>query len=131
MQISPSFVFEKYNMNQKQIRGGAGEEIVAQHYADNGYIIVRRNFRVRGGEIDLIAENEQEVVFVEVKTRDQKTSYRPYESVWGDQQNSIKYAANIFLSRSKMSAFLRPRFDVAEVWLDGDDYTVNITENAF
>ena len=118
-------------MNQKQIRGGAGEEIAAQHYADNGYIIIRRNFRVRGGEIDLIAENEREVVFVEVKTRDKKTSYRPRESVWGDQQNSIKYAANIFLSRSKMSAFLQPRFDVAEVWLDGDDYTVNIIENAF
>ena len=131
MQISPSFVFKKYNMNSKQIRGGIGEEITAEHYAENGYIIVCRNFRVRGGEIDLIAENEREVVFIEVKTRDKKTAYRPSESVWADQQNSIKYAANIFLSRSKMSAFLQPRFDVAEVWIDDDDYTVNITQNAF
>lgn len=118
-------------MNEKQIRGGIGEEIVAEHYADKGYIIMRRNYRVRGGEIDLIVENADDVVFVEVKTRDKSTSYRPSESVWGNQQNSIKYAANIFLSRSKMSAFLHPRFDVAEVWLDGDDYTVNIIENAF
>lgn len=118
-------------MNSKQIRGGIGEEITAEHYAENGYIIVCRNFRVRGGEIDLIAENEREVVFIEVKTRDKKTAYRPSESVWADQQNSIKYAANIFLSRSKMSAFLQPRFDVAEVWIDDDDYTVNITQNAF
>ena len=49
--------------------GSAGEKIAALYLEKKGYKILRRNFRVKGGEIDIIAENDDIISFVEVKSR--------------------------------------------------------------
>lgn len=54
----------------KRIIGYAGERLVWEHYLGQGYTHVMSNFTVRGGEIDLIVENEETTVFVEVKVVD-------------------------------------------------------------
>lgn len=54
---------------RKLDEGNRGEEIAAKYLADKGYEIIRRNFRIRGGEIDIIAIDDGVLAFVEVKTR--------------------------------------------------------------
>lgn len=49
--------------------GAAAEELAARHLLNHGLRIVERNFRVRGGEIDLIARDGKDLVFVEVRLR--------------------------------------------------------------
>ncbi len=56
-------------MNSRQLRGKTGEDFTAAQLQERGMRILERNFRRRGGEIDLIAEDGGELVFVEVKTR--------------------------------------------------------------
>ena len=56
-------------MNQKQIEGRIGEDAAAYYLYNKGYMIICRNFRCIQGEIDIVAKDGKELVFVEVKTR--------------------------------------------------------------
>jgi putative endonuclease len=53
----------------RRARGALGERIAARHLAAQGYEVLERNFRTRRGELDLIAADDQCIVFCEVKTR--------------------------------------------------------------
>ena len=63
-------------MHIKQEIGRKGEDIVCKYLKENNYIIVERNFTCRQGEIDIIAKDKdtQEIVLIEVKTRQNKFS---------------------------------------------------------
>ncbi len=56
-------------MNERQRLGEFGERIAAHRLEANGLAIVARNVRTRGGEIDIVAHDGSDVVFVEVRTR--------------------------------------------------------------
>ena len=56
-------------MNQKQMEGKIGEDAAVYYLTRQGYRIICRNFRCIQGEIDIIAKDEDNLVFVEVKTR--------------------------------------------------------------
>lgn len=56
-------------MNERQRLGEFGERIAAHRLEANGLAIVARNVRTRGGEIDIVAHDGNDVVFVEVRTR--------------------------------------------------------------
>lgn len=56
-------------MNPKQVEGKVGEDAAAYYLHKEGYTIICRNFRCMQGEIDIIAKDEKNLVFVEVKTR--------------------------------------------------------------
>src|SRR5437763_17148677 len=53
----------------RQGLGRTGERLAAEALMSKGYRILERNFRCRQGEIDLVAEDEQDIIFVEVKAR--------------------------------------------------------------
>lgn len=55
-------------MSNKQT-GDYGESLACKYLQDQGYKILQRNFRIRGGEIDIIAQESEDLVFIEVKTR--------------------------------------------------------------
>lgn len=57
------------DLTTKQTTGSHGEEIACQYLKKQGYQILERNYRIRGGEIDIVAREGQTLVFVEVKTR--------------------------------------------------------------
>lgn len=65
----------------KHIVGKEGEEIALQYLIKNGYMIIKRNFRCRQGEIDIIAKNKDEFVFIEVKTRTNMSYGSPIDSI--------------------------------------------------
>ena len=92
--------------SEKRKTGDLGEGIAADYLENNGYKIVERNYRKNWGEIDLIAQKENCLIFIEVKTR-KKTAGRflnghfPEENVnWRKQQKIIRTAETYLLEKN-------------------------------
>ncbi|MBE6766779.1 MAG: YraN family protein [Clostridia bacterium] len=120
-------------MRKSAKRGFAGEDLAAKYLREKGFIITERNFHSRFGEIDIIAEDEQYILFVEVKTRAGGAIVSPAEAVDLKKQQKIIMTANTYLARSHSA--LQPRFDVAQITVlsDGEreEYKIDYIENAF
>ena len=118
-------------------RGDAGEDAVVQFLCEHRCTIVARNFVSRGGEIDIIAENEARILFVEVKSRKIAPGAarygRPAAAVTWDKQRRILSAAAAYLRAHPSEKAVR--FDVAEVFLGSDDppavLDINYIKGAF
>lgn len=94
--------------------GREGEQRVAEYLRQKGYIILRRNWRdSRYGEIDIIAENRENIVFVEVKTRSENALVSGIEAIDANKMRRTKNAAEFFMR--KINTNLEPRIDVAQV----------------
>ena len=113
--------------------GAYGEKAAAKFLKKKGYKIKKMNFLSTHGEIDIIAENKNCLVFVEVKSRkNSEENFSKYglpcEAVNREKQKHIVYTArhylNLFPTKKEM------RFDVIEVYL-GDKIEINHIENAF
>lgn len=93
--------------------GRAGEDYTADLLATEGFRIVSRNFHSRFGEIDIIAENGQYIIFVEVKTRREGSISSPLEAVTSAKRRKIVRTAQAYLLENPSG--LQPRFDVCAV----------------
>ncbi len=93
--------------------GAAGEVLAARFLRDKGYTITASNVHSRFGEIDIIAEDEQYIAFVEVKTRSEDALYTPREAVTLQKQRKIIDTAALYLQRH--ATLKQPRFDVIEI----------------
>ena len=114
--------------------GGEGEKRVANYLRQQGFAIVKRNYTCRYGEIDIIAENQEFLVFVEVKTRKENALVSGIEAVDGFKQKRILLTANDYIAKTLCEK--QPRFDIAEVVIytkiDGETgYKLRYIENAF
>ena len=110
--------------------GKLGEESVCGHLIRQGYRIAARNYRIKGGEIDIIAENGDIIAFVEVKSRKPDSLVTGFEAVSKRKQGLIiKTAADYCLKHPNI---LQPRFDVASVIIDdGKVLSIDYMTNAF
>ena len=99
-------------MDARQL-GIYGELVAARYLKKKGYRILETNFHSRFGEIDIIAQIGQTIVFIEVKTRDSGTMTRPMEAVTPAKQRKIKSTALLYLSGNERE--VDARFDVIEV----------------
>lgn len=125
-----------YSGNERSaLVGKAGEDFVEQYLKSRGYIIIKRNWRDSCyGEIDIVAENRECIVFVEVKTRRKNALVSGIESIDFGKQQRTKNASQIFMRRLRTN--LPSRLDVAEVTIidekDGKfEFEINYIENAF
>ena len=110
--------------------GNAGENFAANYLESRGYKIITKNFRVRSAEIDIIAEKDDVIIFVEVKTRSSTKHGLPIEAVNFRKQQKIIDAASVFLQDEKY--FDKAcRFDVIEIYSDGVKFSARHIENAF
>jgi putative endonuclease len=110
--------------------GKKGEDFCEEYYRKRGYEILRRNYHSRYGEIDLIAKKDNTVVFIEVKTRGEKTVASPRESVTKTKQKKLVLTSMQYMENQPLN--LSCRFDVFEVWQnDGRIYKFNCIEAAF
>jgi putative endonuclease len=96
--------------------GKIGEAAAAEYLKNLGYKILARNFRTRWGEIDIIARDEDCLVFAEVKTRHGGAFGAPEEAVTRTKQEHLVKAAQIYLSQTKQSHALW-RIDVLALTL--------------
>lgn len=110
--------------------GETGEDIALFHLQRRGYTIVNRNYTCVIGEIDIVAMNEGEIVFVEVKSRRSRAFGTPAEAVTAAKQKKISKTALYYLKERNMLD--RPaRFDVVTVTMEKDKPIVEIFQNAF
>ena len=116
-------------MDKKEL-GNKGESFAAEYYRKLGYSIASRNYSCRGGEIDIIAENEEYIIFVEVKTRSENALYQPSEAVDFNKQKRLTIAATKYLAETESEK--QPQFDIFEVYTtNGRIFKVRRIENAF
>lgn len=112
--------------------GRWGEAQAAEFLRKKKYKIIAVNFRSRFGEIDIIAENKKQVLFVEVKLRKNKNYGLACEFVTPEKQRKLKTTAESWHSMNPTDKELR--FDVIEVYAPNgisDEFTINHIENAF
>ena len=101
-------------MTNKEL-GEAGESYAMDVLISKGYVLVERNFRWQRAEVDLIMSDGNELVFVEVKTRNSDYFGDPLQTVTRSKQRQIIKAANAYLQEN--SRMEEARFDVvAIVW---------------
>ncbi len=113
-----------------QIRGKIGEDAAAKYLKKKGYTILERNFRKRFGELDIIAQKENKIVFAEVKTRSSTAFGMPSEYVNLKKQQKIIKTAQSYLSEKNLDPEIS--FDVFEVIISGlKVISLNHIENAF
>lgn len=89
------------------------EERACEHLRSLGYLIVARNWRWRGGEVDIIAKDGDTLVFVEVKARSGRGFGAPAEAVDRRKRGRLLAAARAFLGRDQGKVPVR--FDVISV----------------
>ena len=90
-------------MHIKKELGNIGEQIAVEYLEKNNYQILKRNFYCKQGEIDIIANDEQEIVFIEVKTRSGIDFGQPSEAVNRIKQKHMYRTAQYFLYKSNDS----------------------------
>ena len=114
-----------------QTSGKLGEDLAAEALQRKGYAILARRYRTRYGEIDIVAQDEDTLVFVEVKARRTDRFGTAAESVSASKQRRIAAMALDYLGRVN-----RPdtpcRFDVVAIdGLGASQTTVNVIKHAF
>ena len=110
--------------------GDAGEAAAAEHFARAGYRVVARNHRCRRGEVDLVVEQGELLVFVEVRTRETAAFGSPEETVGAKKQRRVVLAARDFLARRR-GAERAVRFDVVSIVDAPDGLRLTHYPNAF
>lgn len=114
------------SQTEQQLHGKIGEDAAAAYYEKDGFRVVERNYRVSHKEIDLIVENDEFLVFVEVKARVQaygaRSRYgRPADAVNRKKRQLTVLAANAYLREHETHK--QPRIDIVEVYLTKDPQT--------
>ncbi len=103
----------------KRSYGKAGEDLAAEYLTQTGYRILYRNYWCRMGEIDIVAQKDEAVHFVEVKTRSSGRFGIPSESVTRRKTDRMKMAAESYMKTMAGMPGLgkRVQFDVIEIEL--------------
>lgn len=114
---------------ERQEYGETSETAAVRHLKRNGYRIVKRNYRTKAGEIDIIAMDGETIVFVEVKAR-RTSEYNPKEAVTRSKQRKISIAALYYLKANRLLN-AKARFDVVAIGSKNAPGGIEIVKNAF
>lgn len=116
-------------MTRKEL-GDFGERVAAFYLEKKGYEILCRNYCIKGGEIDIVAEKDGIIAFVEVKTRAPDYISGGFEALTSRKKRLIIKTAEQYSLKHPHE--LQPRFDAVEIITDGKKVTgFNYVENAF
>lgn len=116
-------------MNTKAI-GDKGEDLSAAYLQKHGYEILERQYRKLGGEIDIIAQKDDCLVFCEVKARSSLQYGRPAEAVSLRKQQRIIHTATCYLQENNLED-IACRFDVIEIYHKPEGDFLQHLKNAF
>jgi putative endonuclease len=116
--------------NNKITTGKEGEKIAVAYLKKNGYHIVEINFRCPIGEIDIVAKEKNDLVFVEVKTRKSIDLGYPEQAVGIRKQKKMSQLALWYLQKRKIDD-ANARFDIVAVTLIPNKNEVRLIKNAF
>ena len=109
--------------------GNIGETIAVEYLKNKGYKVLSQNWRYKKYEIDIIADNDEFLIFVEVKTRTSDVWGNPEDAVSESKIRKIVEAADYY---AKENNICKPiRFDVIAVLQKGKTYEVRHFDDAF
>lgn len=114
--------------HQNKEKGSFGEKLAVQFLKKKGYKILEKNFTTDIGEIDIIAVDGSQVVFVEVKTRLDDRMGLPAEAVEYRKQSKISKVASQYIKKHQLYS-ISSRFDVVDIQLS--DNKITHYEDAF
>lgn len=109
--------------------GWTGEKIAEKYLLEKGYDILSKNWRTQHKEVDIIASKDNDIVFVEVKTRNHSLK-KARECVDKKKTQNIITSANRYVLKNKIT--LNVRFDIIAIDIAQDNtYTIEHIESAF
>jgi putative endonuclease len=115
---------------RRRTTGDQGEQLAADYLASLGYQILKRNYRNRYGEIDLVAMEGECLVFIEVKTRIGNRFGAGFEAVDLRKQQQLERVAMAYLTQHGDPA-LAMRFDVVSIRMEDRGPAIQLIRNAF
>ncbi len=116
--------------NSRRRLGDLGERIACDFLKKKGYKILAKNYRIKRGEIDIVAEKGSAIVFVEVKTRKKRNHGEPKEAVNMLKKKRLINAACFYLTRNNL--WHRPiRFDVIGIIIEDKRITLDHDKDVF
>ncbi|MFW5866193.1 MAG: YraN family protein [Armatimonadota bacterium] len=105
--------------HERHQAGWRAEEYAANLLTRRGYHILGRNVYVGIGEIDIVAEHDRRLVFIEVRSRSLDSPVRPSSTVTLKKSRQVLRCAAEYMRRNRLKAAeVNPRYDIAEVDLD-------------
>lgn len=121
------------NRYQKGYSGGYAEELVVRYLTKKDFKVIKRNYRCPVGEIDIIAQKDEYICFIEVRSRSSGDYGEPYETVTYPKQRKISKTAKYFiLEHPEYYNKYSFRFDVASlVFINDKDYSIEYISGAF
>ena len=115
----------------KQSIGKLGEDIACLYLEKNNYKIIKRNFRCKQGELDIIAFNlKKELIFIEVKTRNNINYGFACEAVNKYKKRHIYNCAKYYLFLNNFNN-INIRFDIIEIYFKNNKTYLNHIKQAF
>lgn len=112
--------------NQK--RGAYGEKLASIYLEQKGFTIMERNYRYKRAEVDIIAQKDNLLLFVEVKARTHEGYGFPEEAVGNKKATMIIMAADQYIYEKQWQHDIR--FDIVSIDLSGES-TISHFEDAF
>jgi len=116
--------------NARQQLGAEGESMACAELEKRGYAIVARNYRIRSGEIDIVADDGGTIVFVEVKTKTDGSFGDPVDEVTPQKQRQI-IAMGEYYATYCCPPNTPCRFDVVAVDLSATPARITVYQDAF
>ncbi len=111
--------------------GKYGEDLAAAYLKKKGFLIIVRNYRQKTGEVDIIANDGETLVFIEVKTRSSLLFGQPFEAVTPAKQKQLNRIALEYITRNKIKA-QAARFDVISILIEKNKQPkINHLQNCF
>jgi putative endonuclease len=109
--------------------GKIGEELAVQFLIEKGYEILDKNWRNKHKEIDIVAKDGNELVIVEVKTRQTDEYGEPDIAVTKRKQRMLIAAANAYILRNNLD--MSTRFDIVSIVFKDGEPVIEHIEDAF
>ncbi|MFO8083042.1 MAG: YraN family protein [Desulfobacterales bacterium] len=114
---------------REQEYGASSESLAVSHLKKHGYKIIKRNYRTKIGEIDIIAKDADTIVFIEVKARKSK-AYSPKAAITRNKMRKISMVALYYLKATRQLK-AKARFDVVAIGSGNTVENIEIVKNAF
>ena len=117
-------------MSEHNELGALGERLARQKKIEKGYKILEQNYIIAHKEIDIIAQDGEEIVIVEVRARRYSYLIEPEETVTRSKQSYLIFAADAYVRRHNLDVDVR--FDIVAIIIDREGrYKITHTQDAF
>ncbi len=110
---------EQHGRDMRRQLGDFGEQVATAHLQRHGYRILERKWRCQAGELDLVAQQGEQIVFVEVRTRRSTMHGMPEESITLHKQHRLITLAYTYLEAHNLGDTTAWRIDVVAIDIDG------------